>query len=663
MAVPQSAQRARVEPNRPAARAAFTSRTFLPLVILLAAGAFALRIHAIDRESLWLDEGYTLLFSHLPLGKLITVGGAHEHPPLYYLVLHALYAVHDSYLLPRLLSAVAGALAVLATAALGRRLFGAATGLLAGALVTISPFQVWYSRDGRDYAVAGLFVVLSYLTGFVALDERKRRWWALYSVCTALALYSDYMTALALLPQALFAIRAGPAGRLRPLLVAWGGVLLLFLPWIWTLTVDVATIAGNYWIPAPTPRAVANTILEFAGFLTPCPSPPCTGTEVGLPLLRGHEEILAAVIALAVLAIAGYAWRNRLLPVGSLAAWLLVPFVVILVLAPVRSLYLDRVFLDVTFPLYLLLAAGAVRARLPGLRAIALALFLAVAAVSCLQLRPIYAGGINPDWRTTFRDLRSAYRPGQSIIFNPGVLRSIATAYLPPGWHATRERPLWSRAYLDVPGWEKRYPTTLNPSLEERAREEARLRDVQFGEAARGAPAIWLVTFDYPGMNDSRRWFTDRGYTLLLSEIYTGDTRLELWSRHGPASLGSRVPLGNPWSARGRVSTTSRGVVLSGAAAASAPFTVVPGAPYSVAVQRRADPPAYATIAVDVLDRSGRLLGTYPRTEWYDWPASGVWLSQPFGFIAPPGARRAILRLQSSWGRAAWRDIAVYREH
>jgi hypothetical protein len=39
-----------------------------------------------------------------------------------------------------------------------------------------------------------------------------------------------------------------------------------------------------------------------------------------------------------------------------------------------------------------------------------------------------------------------------------------------------------------------------------------------------------------------------------------------------------------------------------------------------------------------------------------------VWLSQPFGFIPPPGAARATLTLQSQWGRVQWRDVAVFTE-
>src|SRR5438270_9855010 len=89
------------------------TRRVSPLLTLvvpcaLAALALFLRLHDISRQTLWLDEGYTLLFSRMSLDRLLLVGGAHEHPPLYYLLVHTLLSVHDSYLVPRVLSAVFG---------------------------------------------------------------------------------------------------------------------------------------------------------------------------------------------------------------------------------------------------------------------------------------------------------------------------------------------------------------------------------------------------------------------------------------------------------------------------------------------------------------------------------------------------------------------------
>jgi hypothetical protein len=241
------------------------------------------------------------------------------------------------------------------------------------------------------------------------------------------------------------------------------------------------------------------------------------------------------------------------------------------------------------------------------------------------------------------------------------VLRSLVGAYLPASWHATRERALWSRSYLDVPGWQRYYPDAARTDAASRRTVEAILRARQLADVTRGAPATWLVTFDYSGLNDTRRWFSTHGYQPLVSQLYSGDTRLELWSRKGPSSLGPAVVHGMAgWRRQGKVTTSSSSATESGRASLSTSFPVRAGRPYSVALQYLAMPGAspHAEVSVDSAD--GTLLETFPHTMWYELPDSGVWLSQPFGFIPPRGAARAILTLRTGAGLVRWRQVGVF---
>lgn len=667
-------------------RHARAGRRFVLVASGLAVLALVLRLHALDHESLWLDEGYTLLFSGLPIDRLLLVGGAHEHPPLYYLIVHALRQIHDSYLVPRVVSALAGSLAVLALYALGARLFGPWTGLAAGALLAISPFHMWFSQDGRAYELAGLFVLLSYLCVFTALEKRRRSWWVAYVLCTALALYSEYTTVLALVPQLLLVRPAALHGQLKVLLQSWTATLLLFVPWLGVLTLDVRTIAADYWIPAPTLNGVANTILEFFGFMTPCPGWPCTGGEATLPLLSGHETAVAALCAALVLAVGVAALLRRNLTVLVLTLWVVLPFAIVLLFAVRRSLFLDRIFLDATFPVYLILAAGLAKlVERYWLAVPALAVTTAVVVGSLLNVDLVYRTPSNPDWRSAARDFHAAYRPGQAVVWNPGVLRSLAAAYLPADWHATSEWPLWFHSYLDVPGWQGRYRRLVDAYVSKSRltpkqrllQLDARLRDLQLAHATAGKRQVWLVTQDYSGLNETRQWLSVHGYQLVMSEIYFGDARIEQWDQlplraFGPAVVPDRAFNGT-WQRSGRIQVRGGTAVQRGHATLRTSFPVIPGAMYLVNVEYQSDPPAYPTVRLQTLDRSGnpvgsmrdrfdRTLDSFPRTEWYDLPVNGAWLSQPFGFVAPPGSTVATLRLQNLWGMTSWRHIAVYRE-
>jgi 4-amino-4-deoxy-L-arabinose transferase-like glycosyltransferase len=703
--VPASATRSTAIPAE--RTGSLSGQLALFVAVGLAVLGLALRLYDIDHEPLWLDEGYTLLFSRLPLDRLFVVGGAHEHPPLYYFIVHLILSVRDSYLVPRLIAAVASSLSIVAIYALGVRLYGQVAGLVAALLLFVAPFHVWYARDGRAYELAGLLVLLSYLCLFSAIQRPCRRLWIAYAAVTALCLYTEYTTAFVLLPQWLLFLRARREGVGRSLLWSWAGVALAFAPWLGVLLANVRDIASDYWIPLPTRDTATTTVLEMLGIRTPCPNWPCTGPEAALPVLSGHDALIAGVAGVAVVVLLLYALLRRNLTLIVLLLWLCLPFVLVLLLTARRSLYLDRVFLDATFPLYLILGAGAGgllrRVSLPILApaptgrgdtrlqttlipgVIAALITLALLAASIANLKPIYADVNNPDWRSAARDLASAYSPGQTVIFNPGVLRPLMSAYFPPGWHAGRERPLWFHTYLDVPGWEGRFSSLVNADLSDKrytlhvryVRLDADLRDIYLSEATRGQRQIWLVMPDYAGISDTRRGFVLHGFTLLLSQEYFGDTRIELWDRRPPQDFGPAALRDNGfvagWSRSG-VTHLHEGIATqNGKAELTRSFPITAGRAYTVNVEWRSIPPANPTASVQTLDRFGRPLGGYvdrfgrlldsfPHTEWYDLPASGVWLSQPFGFVAPPGSVRAVIRLDNGWGQTSWRHISVYKE-
>lgn len=658
--------RGRPKPGRiDGVRAAGAVRFLPPIVsLLLFVVALGLRVYRMTGEPLWLDEGYTLLFSRMPLQRLLTVGGEHEHPPLYYLMVHAVLAAHNSTMVPRALSALFGSLTVIALFYLGKTLYGTIAGAIAGALLAVAPLHVFYGQDGRGYELAGLLVVLAYLTLFRASQTGNRALWAAYALLCALCLYTEYITAFALAPQVILLGRAWKAGQRRAVLLSLGGAALLFLPWMGVLAHDASSVAGDYWIPAPNPTIVADTFLEFVGLVTACSASPCQGHEV-VSALSGNEVIVASVLVACALAVGLVAAWRRSVDTAVLVLWLLFPFTAILIIGIARPLYLDRVFLDASFPVYLLLAGGLARLRWTALPAGIVVALMCVVAPS--QLANVYAGGYNPDWRSLSRDLAAAYRPGQSVFINPGVVQSILAAYLPANWHPTREVPLWSRVYVDVPGWQQRFPTPPNSTHLERNAIDAELRSYQLGIATRGEKQMWLVTYDYSGMNDTRRWLVDHGFEPIISELYGGDTRLELWDRRTASALGPAIVPDNGlrtgWSFHGAVRRYGNVMRVSGSTQISRTFPVTAGETISVATDYRGEPPASKPVVRLVLfDAAGHSIATFPRTMWYDWPVMGVWLSQPFGFVAPPGSTRATLTLSTAWGQAAWRHVAVYRE-
>jgi uncharacterized membrane protein len=114
---------------------------------------------------------------------------------------------------------------------LGVRTIGRAAGLVACAWFALSPFAIFYGSENRGYALVAALVVLSTLALLIALEDRRRRWWALYAVAVAAALYTHYISALVLVPQAAWALWTHRESA-REQLVAGGVAVLVWLPWL-----------------------------------------------------------------------------------------------------------------------------------------------------------------------------------------------------------------------------------------------------------------------------------------------------------------------------------------------------------------------------------------------------------------------------------------------
>jgi uncharacterized membrane protein len=130
------------------------SQLLIPVLLAVAVTALALvlRLHALGRESLWLDEGFTWQRARLPVRELIgNAIGAH-HNPTYFLAIHYWMQLGDDEWMLRFPSALTGAIAAGATSVLGCVLGGPAAGLVAGVLLAVSPLQLHFGQEARMYA-------------------------------------------------------------------------------------------------------------------------------------------------------------------------------------------------------------------------------------------------------------------------------------------------------------------------------------------------------------------------------------------------------------------------------------------------------------------------------------------------------------------------------
>lgn len=165
------------------------------LIGIVALGA-GLRFATLDLQSYRYDEAVTVTRVLHPgfLQTFAAVTHSESTPPLYYLLAWAWsrpFGTGELWL--RSLSALAGTASILVVylAALALPLARRA-GLIAAALVAVSPVLIWFSQDARAYALVLLLTALSFLFFARARRRAGRRdllWWAVFS---ALALATHY---------------------------------------------------------------------------------------------------------------------------------------------------------------------------------------------------------------------------------------------------------------------------------------------------------------------------------------------------------------------------------------------------------------------------------------------------------------------------------------
>ena len=192
--------------------------------------ALALRLCHLSGQSLGYDEGYSVALARQSLSAIAAQTAADIQPPLYYDLLHfwmQLFGTSEAAV--RSLSLLFGLLTMPLLYALGRRLFGPATGLLAALLGAISPFWIWYAQEARNYTlvtflgVLSSYLLLAVLTPTPALPLRRGRGregvvvWSAFVLTNIAAVYTHYYAFFLVAFQALFFLLVWATRYLPPL--------------------------------------------------------------------------------------------------------------------------------------------------------------------------------------------------------------------------------------------------------------------------------------------------------------------------------------------------------------------------------------------------------------------------------------------------------------
>jgi mannosyltransferase len=416
----------------------------VPGVAELAIGGFR-----IGQASMWRDEGYTreaAQRSWVQIADLLrhqdAVHGA------YYLGVHLVIDMFGaSATALRAPSLIAACLAAAVTAALGRRLAGAAglpapaaTGLLAGLLLAGLPLTTWYAQDARPYAAATLLAVTaSYLLARAVTEDRGRWWWAGYGTAAWLLGLLNLVAVLLLAAHGLtlLIIRQRAAGGAAPGLSAAARARTATRRWM-----AAAAAAGAGLSPLAVFAARQNMQLNWV------PRPSLQLAYVLVSDLAGVRDLVPLALALALAGVAADVGRRHraICPPAALTVpWLVLPPAALLAVSVADPVYDERYVVFCTPAAALLMAGGLVwlagLARMtragrnrPAVAVVpALALLAVMAAVLVGPQQHARTTAARPDdLRRVSAIVAAEGRPGDAVVFMPWNTRAASLAYPDP---------------------------------------------------------------------------------------------------------------------------------------------------------------------------------------------------------------------------------------
>lgn len=368
----------------PGLRTPLINRRRLAILTGLLLIGITLRLIGITASSLWFDEVFSRnVATQTTLTSIVYDGVAGDvHPPLYFVLLDIWVALTgDNALSLRLLSALLAILTLPAIYHLARRLFGGRAASVALLLTVLSPLQIYYAQEARQYMLSVLCAAWIGV-GLLGLTQRRRFGTVVYVVAAVAGLYTHYFIGLLLAALHLWLILYSPARReWRRWLLADLLITIAFLPQVAIFLGQTQAVLDGFWITPPNPAAPLVTLAFLLLGAT-------------LPLRIAYLAVAVIGSALAV----GYLDMRRVASPVRAGWWLcliavLLPMLIALIVSFVRSpIYLDRSFTLLSPFLLLLLAAGIAYARRPSLAPVIgvllIAIFIGTDAYSALTPDP-----------------------------------------------------------------------------------------------------------------------------------------------------------------------------------------------------------------------------------------------------------------------------------
>ncbi len=468
---------------------------WLPAVVLVL-GGLVLRLQDFYR-GMWEDEITVAYYTQIGIKNVIsTVALNGSHPPLYFLV-----AATDSRIgmdiLPaiRVPSVVAGVATIAVVYLIALKVTGRVGALVAGTLATVAPVAVWYSDEGRMYALVWFFVLTSYLLLVWGHDSPRWRIFAvLHGAAVGLALWTDYSAALALAPQILL---VALLSRRRWFFASWAVGWLTIVPWLFFLRDQYSRIEAQRF------PGVGTDLGSWLAVLSDLVSVHADYASLDQTLPAAAAVVLGVLVGAALVTPLYVAFHGRLRAATLVACLTAGPLAVAVALAlqGTVAVILPRVMGIITFGIVFALATAV--SVLAGFETRPSRLTAAVAAAAVIlcfgasELNVVQNGTNGTVWDTVADTISANAQSGDELVYYPIAAKYAVDPYLAPS-------SPW-RTDFDG-GWPK----------------DAGTAEQSFATWTAGKPRVWFVYLAITGVDMPAydQWFAQHNYCRVMGDPF-----------------------------------------------------------------------------------------------------------------------------------------------
>ncbi len=371
-------------------------------ITVLFAIALGLRLLGLGARSLWWDEGHQWLIASAPsLSEMVDrwwSNPAATHPPLSHLISFGFLRLGDQDWLLRLPSAILGALSVPLLYHLARRYLPSPYALAAAAVLTVSPFHIWFSQEARMYALLCLATLLATICALRLSENPTGARLTAYVSSIALAGYTHAFGLLVLPIHAAWYWTERPnlSKAARRSILA-GGILgaILTLP----LLAFFAFRAGAPFEGRPFSLAVLPySLYTFVAGFTLGPTVQELHASRGFDTLLTHAFLITVVLLVGTVLLIEGLLQLRRLPRGGAALLfmgLFVPFVAAILFSLVPGFTYNVRYVSAAFPFFCVVQVLGWRHLRNRGRYRAAAALLATVVITVLSLANLYTAPLH----------------------------------------------------------------------------------------------------------------------------------------------------------------------------------------------------------------------------------------------------------------------------